>query len=668
MSALTIKDIAKLAGVSIATVSHVVNKTRYVAPPLVEKVTKVIDSLDEKPAFVVRRQNKKKYNSILCFTDNVDSDVTIKIIENIKRVASEKEFQIAVCNNFSPEIAHEVAMASNASGIIYISSSIVDKKIIKATEFGTHSVIIGGTDDKNLSTMRDVVVIDYYDQVFRAMSHLVRRGHEDICLLNSESDNYIISERKRAFIDVLTDNNMLYDEQMIFKVASEDSEVQQRTLLNKILSKTPRPTAIICSSNDLTVSLLKYMRRSSVKCPEDVSVISFSESIMDELVSPGLTTVYHDAKEIGEIAFEKMYNTITSDSIIKSCDITKIDSKITVRESTQSIGRGPRGEKAESTSSTVLSENEIETLKNGNFTAVLAFHHSGTTWSKIHEKSIKDAFLLYGIKILAVMNAHYDPAIQTRQLEGIVALNPDVLISVPTDDIKTASPYQKIAESSIKIVFINNVPVDFDNNEYTSCISVNERENGRSAGEALGQYMTKNGKKKVGFIIHGADFFATKQRDMVAQQALSEEFDVEIVDVKGFIVEENAYAVAKQMITENPSIEALYVSWDIPAIEVMRALKELNRTDIGIVTTELDIPTAISLIEGGMIKAIIAQRLYRQGTVIAQAAGCALLNKNIPKYIGVNPFKVTQNNLLSAWQEIMDSNPPDELVNSLSKH
>ena len=69
---MTIKQIAEQAGVSIATVSHVVNKTRYVAPPLAEKVMGIIDSLDEKPAFVKRRACKQNEKHIICVTEGYE--------------------------------------------------------------------------------------------------------------------------------------------------------------------------------------------------------------------------------------------------------------------------------------------------------------------------------------------------------------------------------------------------------------------------------------------------------------------------------------------------------------------------------------------------------------------------------------------------------------------
>lgn len=660
---ITIKEIAEQAGVSIATVSHVVNKTRYVAPELVEKVEAIIDSLEEKPAFVKRSLNKKKNaKSIVCVIDGFVEGVAMQIAEHVQSKASSEGYMVSLFVNIGLSAAKEIVGVEDVSGMIYFTNSPINEKIIRSIKFGTHCVIIGKNSVENAELNHSMVLIDCYDKVYRALEHLVRRGHEDICYLYGIGDDLSFNELTEVANDVLTEAGLVFRQDMLVPVQHGENENAFRGILRKIFENKQKPTAIICSNKELAISFLKYARRNSIKYPEDISLLCLSENDFNELISPGITAVCYDTKAIGEAAFDKLHHMIVENNIQESGKPTVIKSKIFIRESTQSIGRGPRGEKAANITTVALDEADIEKLNGSSFTAILAFHHSGTAWRNIHEKAIKEIFLAYGIKVLAVMDAHYDPEIQIRQLESIIAIKPDVLISVPTDEVKIAKAYKEVVKSGIKLVFINNVPANFGNDEYVSCISVNECENGRIAGEALGEYMLSNNKKSAGFIVHGADFFATKQRDMVAQQTLQEVFGIEIVDIKSFLVESNVYNIAMRMIMDNPQIEALYVSWNIPALEVMRALKELGREDIGIVTADLDLPLASSLVEGGVIKTITAQRLYKQGSVIAQAAGCALLNKPIPKYIGVNPLKVTQDNLLEAWQEVMGSSPPEELV------
>ncbi len=131
--------------------------------------------------------------------------------------------------------------------------------------------------------------------------------------------------------------------------------------------------------------------------------------------------------------------------------------------------------------------------------------------------------------------------------------------------------------------------------------------------------------------MHGASFFATKQRDMAVEQVLREEFpELEIVAIENFINEKKAFDKCYEMIRSHPEIEGLYVSWEGPALEALAALRELNREDISIVTADLDHEGAMNIAMGGPIKGLSAQRPYEQGRAMALAAANALIGKKNP--------------------------------------
>ena len=104
-------------------------------------------------------------------------------------------------------------------------------------------------------------------------------------------------------------------------------------------------------------------------------------------------------------------------------------------------------------------------------------------------------------------------------------MEPDILISIPTDSVKTSAAFKKIAASKTKLVLITNVPNGLTPKDYVSCVSVNERSHGRQAGRGLGEYMRKHNLKNVGLIKHGsAYYYSTMQRDNAAEQILMEEY------------------------------------------------------------------------------------------------------------------------------------------------
>ena len=173
-------------------------------------------------------------------------------------------------------------------------------------------------------------------------------------------------------------------------------------------------------------------------------------------------------------------------------------------------------------------------------------------------------------------------------------------------------------------------------------------------GRGLGEYMVRHGLKYAGLICHGEqNFFATKQRDGAAEQVLTEEYpEIRVCGKVNFLTEVDVYQKTRKLIGMYPEIQALYVSWDGPALEVIKALTELERTDIAIVTGDLDYAIAMQMAQGGMVKMISAQCPYEQGEAIAMVAANGLLGKAVPSFIGVEPISIDRENLLKNWKAI----------------
>ena len=278
----------------------------------------------------------------------------------------------------------------------------------------------------------------------------------------------------------------------------------------------------------------------------------------------------------------------------------------------------------------------------------------------VHQKGIRDELEQYGIDIISTMDAHFDPALQNMQLESIKMQHPDAVIAIPTDDVQTGPAFQELSKMT-RLIFLSNVPQNFSRNNYVSCISVNERENGTNTGRMIGEYLKEKPHAKVGFIIHGAMFYGTTERDNCAEKILRESYpDIEITARKGFIQIENAYKVCYEMINEHPDIQALYVSWDRPALLAIKALKALNRTDIAVFTTDLDFEIAEEMNQG-FVKGLSTQRPYDQGKAAALAVAKSLVSDKVPKYIGVQPYVVHEKQLKRAWKDIFFEALPEEL-------
>jgi ribose transport system substrate-binding protein len=248
-------------------------------------------------------------------------------------------------------------------------------------------------------------------------------------------------------------------------------------------------------------------------------------------------------------------------------------------------------------------------------------------------------------------------------------MEPDILISIPTDTEKTSATFKKIASSKTKLILIANIPEGLNPKDYVTCVSVNERSHGRNAGYGLGEYMTKFNLSNYGTIRHKQSFYATNQRDNAAEQILAEEYpDLKLCGTVYFDKEEAVYDKTIELMTQHPEINGLYVSWEGPAAKALKALTDIERTDVIITTADLEYPLALNMAKGGMLKAISSQCPYEQGQAMALAAANALLEKPVPSFIGVEPIYITSDNLLKSWKKVCKEEPSPQLISALNEN
>lgn len=673
----TIKDIAKIAGVSVSTVSHVVNGTRYVSPEKVEKVEKAISELDQLPNFIVKKTKApkkilgKKY--ILILLSERHSLFQNQVRENLEKLLG-KENYIVISQSYDQDeeqlelIRTVFTEAADLAGVI----AFPDRKGVLSRNFfeGLRlPVVLIGNQIEQFET--DVLLPDTFEGGYRAVRHLIKNGHEKVIFICASGN--CNTRRFEGYKKALDDSGIALSEDMVF--ANLQSEEAVFEAMKKIMLAEPVPTALVIADSLPLVPVFKYLNAHHIVVPRDVSVVSLNDLEWATLMTPELTCVDKQPKEFASAAVDilmKRMNNGETANIPALMDIyckEMLPSLLNVRASTCGIGRGPFGEKAESADVLILSEDEKEKIRRKNYTAAISFHYTGKAWMRLQEKGIKKIFDDLGISLIAITDAHFDAELQCKQLESIKFLKPDILISIPVDVKSTADAFRSIADSDTKLVLITNIPDGFTPKDYISCISVNEHSHGNSMGHGLGEYMVRHGLKNVGLICHGEqNFFATKQRDGAAEQVLMEEYpDIHVCGRMNFFSETEVYKKTMDFVKYYPEIEALYVSWDGPALEVMKALTEIERTDIIIVTGDLDYAIAMNMAKGGMVKMLSAQCPYEQGEAIALAAANGLLKKEVPSFIGVEPVSVNQDNLLKNWRSIFKEEPPSALCNAV-KH
>jgi ribose transport system substrate-binding protein len=334
------------------------------------------------------------------------------------------------------------------------------------------------------------------------------------------------------------------------------------------------------------------------------------------------------------------------------------------------LSKGPHGEDPSEASAADLSDADIADIKSKKATAAIVMHYGGNDWAAAQIDGLKSQFAKLGIKLVATTDANFKPDKQVSDLETVMSKKPDIIVSIPTDPVATASAYKKAADAGIKLVFMDNVPNGLKaGTDYVSVVSADNYGNGVTSAHMMAKAL--GGKGQIGLIHHEADFFVTKQRYDGFKKTIAADYpDIKVVDDKGIAGPDFAgdgQAAASAMLSKNPNLDGIWGVWDVPAEGIMAAARSAGRQDLVITTEDLGTNVAIALAKDKLVAGLGAQRPFDQGVTEANLAGKALLGQKTPAYVALSALPVDHDNVLEAWKQVYHADPPKDLRDAYSK-
>lgn len=345
---------------------------------------------------------------------------------------------------------------------------------------------------------------------------------------------------------------------------------------------------------------------------------------------------------------------------------TKADEALAAIEG-QVFSKGPNGEEPADASAAALTDDEVAQVRELGATAAIVMHYGGNDWANAQIAGLTERFGELGIEIVAVTDADFDPGQQVSDIETVMAKDPDIIVSIPTDPVATAAAYKAAADAGVTLVFMDNVPNDLEaGTDYVSVVSADNYGNGVVSAHLMAKAL--QGEGKIGLIYHEADFFVTQQRYDGFKTTIEEQYpDIEIVTEQGIAGPDfagDAQSVADAWLTRYPDLDGIWAVWDVPAEGVMAAARTAGRTDLKIATEDLGTNVAIALAKDEMVIGLGAQVPFDQGITEANLAAGALLGKTLPPYVALSALPVTHENVLDAWRTVYHVDPPQELTDS----
>jgi ribose transport system substrate-binding protein len=334
------------------------------------------------------------------------------------------------------------------------------------------------------------------------------------------------------------------------------------------------------------------------------------------------------------------------------------------------LSLGPNGETPSGFETTEVSDADLATIQAGKFTAAIVMHYSGNDWATAQVEGLKKEFARLGVKVVAVTDADFKPEKQVSDIETVMALKPDIIVSIPTDPVATAAAYKKASAAGIKLVFMDNVPKGMvGGKDYVSVVSADNKGNGVVSAHLMAKAL--NGKGNIALIFHDADFFVTKQRYEGFKETIATYPGIKIVEEKGIGGPDfagDAQAAATALLTKHPDLDGIWGVWDVPAEGIMAAARESGRLDLKIATQDLGTNVAIQLAKNELIVGLGAQRPYDQGVAEARLGALAKIGKtDLPIFVALGALPVSHDNVLEAWKTVYSVDAPASVSNAFKK-
>lgn len=337
----SIRDVAQLADVSTATVSHVLNGTRYVSPQLTERVQTAMLELDYQPDAVAQSLRRRKTLTLGLLVPSVEIPFFAAVAYHVERSAAEKGYNIILCNSNwdgPAEQAHlRDLLARRVDGLICISASMGAAEIGPVIEGGTPVVML---ERRMPGIGLDAVGIDNEVGAYEATRHLLELGHRRIGAVRGMSFSTVSDDRVYGYRRALREVGVPFDESLLYNGNFQPQTGYEAT--ERFLSLPQPPSAIFAFNDLMAMGVLHRLTQVGLRVPQDVAVVGFDDIPLSRYMSPGLTTVRQPLQEMGRRVVELLLQRISGEGPEKA-QYVKFEPELIVRGST----REDRGQKEE---------------------------------------------------------------------------------------------------------------------------------------------------------------------------------------------------------------------------------------------------------------------------------------------------------------------------------
>jgi LacI family transcriptional regulator len=326
------RDVAERAGVSVTSVSHVINQTRLVSDDLRERVLTAMNELGYQPNALARSLRRKETYTIGVIMTNSADPFFAEVTRGVEDACFEQGYNIILCNSDS-DLDKELfytneLIKKRVDGILFLAAGGKSTQHIRTMQERKTPLVVVDRYIPDLAV--DTVLIDNARGGWLATHHLIELGHRRIGCITGPSDLTLSAERVTGYRRALQEAGILVDEGLIVKGNFQYETGYQAA--QQFLTETKPPTAIFACNDLMAIGVINAAVKQGWQVPDRLSVIGFDDIRMAAYTNPLLTTVAQPKYEMGSIATTMLLERIHQQEMAPRQKL--LDTHLVVREST----------------------------------------------------------------------------------------------------------------------------------------------------------------------------------------------------------------------------------------------------------------------------------------------------------------------------------------------
>lgn len=305
----TISQVAERAGVSVTTVSHVINETRFVSGAVRERVQQAMDELGYRPNALARSLRRGETHTLGLILPDSSNPFFAEVAQNIEVAAFEQGYNVILCNAqgapSKERLYLDVLQKRQVDGLILLSTGEDGESLSQALHRDIPIVML----DRDLPAAdADVVLVDNRLGAVVATNHLLELGHRRIGCISGPSHINPSARRVSGYLDSLAGAGIAFDETLV--VRGDFHPESGRAGAHALLSRPDRPSAIFACNDLMAIGAVRAACELGLNVPEDVSFVGFDDIQLASYITPPLTTVVQPkagmARTAVQLLFERM--------------------------------------------------------------------------------------------------------------------------------------------------------------------------------------------------------------------------------------------------------------------------------------------------------------------------------------------------------------------------